>query len=193
MSQNASQLEAVLAERTDYLVTVVEDLYQPHNGAAVIRACECYGVQNLYSIQRRNPFRVSVEIVDGADRFVDVHHFNQENQDNTTACLQSLKAKGYRIFATSLRPGCIPISEVPLDQPLAICFGTEMRGLSETAHELADAFVRLPMYGFTQSFNISVSSALAMHELTTRLRTEERPWQLKPERAEHIRQRWTNL
>lgn len=190
MKPDREKLEQVLSQRTDYLATVVEDLYQPHNGAAVIRACECFGVQNLYSISHRNPFRVSPEIVDGADRFIDIHHFNESERDNTEACIEHLKNKGYRIFATSLREGCIPISEVPLDQPLALCFGTEMQGLSDRAHELADAFVRLPMYGFTQSFNISVTSALAMNELTARLRAENRPWQLSEARSAEIRKRW---
>ncbi len=185
--------DQVLANRTRYLCLVTEDLYQPHNGAAVLRACEGFGVQDVYAIGNRNPFPLSQEIAAGAERFVDLHSFDQPGADNTSACIQTLRAKGYRIFATSLREGCIPIDEVPLDQPLALLFGTEMKGLSETAHQLADGFVRLPMVGFTQSFNISVSAALSLLSLTTRLRASTYPWRLTAAEHEHLRQRWAGV
>lgn len=185
------RIEQVLANRTRYLCVVTEDLYQPHNGAAVLRACEGFGVQDVYAIGNRNPFPISQEIAAGAERFVDLHTYDQLGQDNTAACINDLRTKGYRIFATSLREGCVPIDEVPLDQPLALMFGTEMTGLSEKAHCMADGFVRLPMVGFTQSFNISVSAALSLLALTTRLRESSWSWQLPAEERDLLRARWT--
>lgn len=184
------RVSRVVAQRTRYLAVVTEDLYQPHNGAAVIRACEGFGVQDIYAIGNRNPFPLSTEVAAGAERYVDVHTYDEAGCDNTTACLTALKAKGYRVFATTLREGCIPIEQVPLDQKLALCFGTEMQGLSETAHHLADGFVRLPMVGFTQSFNISVSCALSMLSLTTRLHASDHDWRLSPDEQEALARRW---
>lgn len=184
-------IDQVLAQRTRYLCLVTEDLYQPHNGAAVLRACEGFGVQDLYAIGNRNPFPLSPEIAAGAERFVDLHTFETPGEDNTSACIMTLRAKGYRVYATSLREGCIAIDQVPLDQPLALMFGTEMTGLSERAHELADGFVRLPMVGFTQSFNISVSAALSLLSLTTRLRESAFPWQLSAAEQARLRLEWT--
>lgn len=190
MTEQSPSITEILANRTRYITVVTEDLYQSHNGAAVMRACDGFGVQEVHAICNRNPFLVSEEIVGNARHHVDVHRYDQPSVDNTTACLTDLKQQGYRIFATTLREGCVPIHEVPLDQPLALCFGTELKGLSETAHQLADGYVRLPMFGFTQSFNISVSTALSLFDLTSRLRASDFPWPLSPEDQESLRQKW---
>ncbi len=180
----------VLALRTRFLTIVVEDLYQPHNAAAAIRACECFGVQDLHAIATRQTWRVSEEVVAGADQWVDVHTWDDPEAENTRVCLETLKEQGFSILATSLRPGCIPLSEVPLDQKTALCFGTEKLGLSDLAHDLADGFVRIPMYGFTQSFNISVSTALSLSDLSGRLRSSPQPWQLTQGDRDHLERRW---
>lgn len=186
----AELVERVLAQRTRWLSVVVEDLYQPHNGAAVIRACECFGIQDLYVISKRNPFRVSEEVVAGAAGKVTIHPGPPAHESNTRTVLNGLKDKGYRIAATSLRDGCIPISELDLCHKTAILFGTEEQGLSEEAHQLADVFVRIPMYGFTQSFNISVSAALSLFQLSQRLRSANVPWPLEESEKMELRLQW---
>jgi len=180
----------VLDLRTRFLTVVVEDLYQPHNAAAAIRACECFGIQDLHAIATRQSWRVSEEVVAGADQWVDVHTWDKPAAENTLVCLEMLKQRGFSILATSLRPGCIPLSEVPLDRPTALCFGTEKLGLSDLAHDLADGFVRIPMYGFTQSFNISVSTALSLSALSNRLRSSDQPWRLLPKDRHDLELRW---
>ncbi|MDJ0839186.1 MAG: RNA methyltransferase [Acidobacteriota bacterium] len=187
----ADRIEEVLALRTRHIVAVFEDLYQPHNGAAVIRACECFGVQELHAIANHNAWRVSPEIVAGADAWVDIHTWDQPGGANTKTCLEALKERGYRIWAASLREGCIPLTEVPVDRKIALCFGTELKGLSDEAHDLADGFVRIPMHGFTQSFNISVSTALCLFELTRKLQQSRIPWQLSEADRQELRARWS--
>lgn len=193
MTSLNEELERVLSQRTRYVTAVFEDLFQAHNGAAVIRACECFGVQDLHVISNENPFRVDETIAAGADAFVDVHRWEDPAQDNTTACLSALKEKGYRILATSLRPGCIDLPDLDLDQPMALVFGTELHGLSDKAHDLADDFLRIPMFGFTQSFNISVSTALSLFELTRRLRRSDLDWRLSEEEQATLRARFQAL
>lgn len=190
MSHSPAEIAAVLALRTRYLTVVTEDLYKAHNGAAIVRACDCFGVQDIYAINNRNPFQVDQDIAAGADRWVDVHPVDDPNTNNTRSCLLDLKNRGYRIYATSLRDTCIPLSEVALDQPLAMCFGSELEGLSNSAHDLADAFVRLPMYGFTQSLNISVCMAISLFELTSRLRASDWPWPLSKSEQDALALRW---
>lgn len=188
--QTYERIHKVATNRTRHLTVVTEDLYQPHNGAAVIRSCECFGVQDLHVITTRNPFRVSEEIVAGADAWVDVHHHAGPEGATTTKAFQDLKKAGYTVAATTLRDGCIPISEIDLTQKTAIVFGTEMQGLTEEAHREADVFVRIPMYGFTQSFNISVSVALTLFELTTKLRASEIPWKIGDEEQAILTLKW---
>ncbi len=185
-----AEMDEVLAQRTRFLTVVAEDLYQPHNGAAVIRACECFGVQDLHVIPRTNPFLISEEVVSGASKWVDVHGIGEPDPSNTVKTLTSLKEKGYKIGATTLREGCIPIAQVPVEEKLALCFGAEERGLSEEAHELADFYVRIPMYGFTQSFNISVSAAICLFDYTVRLRASSAPWMLTGQERAELKLSW---
>lgn len=172
------RIAEVLAQRTRYLTVVLENIYQPHNASAVLRTCECFGVQDVHAIELDNPFSPSKSIVRGATQWLTIQRYARAEGQDTAVCLAHLRAQGYRIAATTLRPGSIPIHALDLDQPVALCFGTEETGLSDAAHDLADLFVQIPMQGFTQSFNISVTAALCLYDLTTRLRPSALPWQL---------------
>lgn len=184
------RVQQVLAQRTRYLTVVLEDIYQPHNASAVLRSCECFGLQDVHIIEKRNNFRPNPEIALGAPKWLTMRYYRQEAGQNTQTCLQSLRAQGYRIAATTLRSDSLPIHELSLNQPIALCFGTEAQGLSETAHELADVFVQIPMFGFTQSFNISVTAALFLYDLTSRLRQSTAAWQLTAAEKEVLTLAW---
>lgn len=183
-------IERVLARRTRYVTVVLEDIYQPHNAAAVIRTCDCYGVQDLHVIENRNRFEPNEAVSMGAGKWVEVHRHGRPSADPTADCLASLKAQGYRIVAMTLREPSMPIAELPLDRPVALCFGSEEPGLTDTAHHQADCFAHLPMLGFTRSFNVSVSAAIALHEVTGRLRESDHPWQLREEEIAALRLAW---
>ena len=183
-------LETVLARRTRFLTVVVEDIYQSHNAAAVMRACECFGVQDLHVVPRRNVFRIDNGSLGRGARRLTIREYAAGRKNPTEACLTSLKKQGYCIAATTLRPGAVAIGELDLGQKLALCFGTEEHGLSEEAHQLADRFVYLPMYGFTQSFNISVSVALSLYECVRRLPTGSAFPMLSPEERLDLKVEW---
>jgi len=167
------RIEEVLAQRTNHITVVLEDIFQPHNTSAVIRSCECFGVQNIHIIENLYNYRVNPDVALGATQWVNLNRYSNPDIDNTEACLQQLKEQGYLIAATTLQSDSIPIDELKLDQKVALCFGTEEKGLSQKAHELADVNVKIPMYGFTQSFNISVSAALFLYELNKKLRSSD--------------------
>lgn len=184
------RIEQVLAQRTRYVTVVLENIYQPHNAAAVIRTCDCYGVQDLHVIENRNRFEPNEAVSMGAGKWVNVHRHGPPTENPTASCLASLKARGYQVVAMTLREPSVPIGEVPLDRPMALCFGSEEPGLSDIAHAEADRFAHLPMLGFTQSFNISVCAAITLHEVTNRLRRSDLPWRLPPEEAAALRLAW---
>jgi tRNA (guanosine-2'-O-)-methyltransferase len=185
-----SKFEEIILNRTRHITVVLENIFQPHNAAAVLRSCDCFGVQDVHVIENDNTYEPNKEIDMGSSKWLNLYRYNQK-ESNTIDAIQSLKTKGYKIVATTPHTDDCLIDELPLDQPVALLFGTEMSGLSETAMEHSDAFVKLPMYGFTESFNISVSVALALFNVTERMRkTEGLEWELLKEEQTSIKLEW---
>ena len=136
-----------------------------------------------------NKFRINKEISLGASKWLDVHrHGDQEN--NTRSALEKLKAQGYQVIATSPRKTDCEIHELPIDKPIALVMGAEVDGISPEALELADGFVRIPMFGFSESYNISVAAALCCYELTKRLRASDLDWALPQEDQNKLLFEW---
>jgi tRNA (guanosine-2'-O-)-methyltransferase len=182
-------LDEVLPLRTRHITVVLENIFQPNNASAVLRSCECFGLQDVHIVEDRNEYQLNSGVLRGASKWLTLHRYQEP--DSMRHCLTALKQHGYKIAATTLRPGAISIRELDIHQKIALCFGTERHGLTEEAHELADVFVKAPMNGFTQSFNISVSAALCLYELTGRLRQSEANWQLSEAEQLDLRTDWT--
>ena len=183
-------MRAVLPERTEWVRVVLEDIFQPHNASASMRSCECFGVQHIHVVENRYKYTLNREVAMGSTRWVDLHRHHEPGVDNSAACLRELKQAGYRIVATSPREDAVPLSEIPLDRPLALCFGTEEDGLGEGILSSADLHTRIPMYGFTRSYNLSVSVALSLQEIRRRLVAEGIDFRLGPERQRSVQLGW---
>jgi tRNA (guanosine-2'-O-)-methyltransferase len=175
----------VINNRTNYLAVVLEDIFQPHNASAVIRTCELTGVQNLHIIENANTYEINPDIVVGSNKWINIYRYNNENY-NTLNCFKKLRKKGYRIVATSPHENDCLLEDLPLNQKTALVFGNEGAGLSEEAMKNADAFVKIPIYGFTESYNISVSVALCLYHLVGRLKTSSVSWQLSADEKEQL-------
>lgn len=184
-----TKFDQIIAQRTRHITVVLEDLYQPHNASAVLRSCDCFGVQDVHIIENSNVFTPSNNVAQGCAKWLSIHKHN-ELENNTKACIQSLKKQGYKIYATTPHTNDCSISEIPVDERVALLFGTEMHGLSDIAMEEADAYTVIPMQGFTESFNISVSAAISLYEFTTRLRKSSVNWQLSDAEREEILLNW---
>ncbi len=187
-AQRAERIDEVLANRTRHLTVVLENLYRSHNASAVVRSCECFGIQDLHAIESDNLFQPNKSVVQGAAKWVTLHR--HRGPDATTACLQGLKDSGYRIAAMNPAPDSTPIAELSVEQPLALCLGSEEPGLSETALALADVAVAIPMQGFTRSLNLSVSAGIALEQLGARLRRTRADWGLPRAGQERLRALW---
>lgn len=187
--ERKARMDIVLPQRTRYITLILENIYQPHNASAVVRSCECFGIQDVHIIENSYRFERTRGVSMGSDKWLTLNRYN-ELDDNTPSCFEALKANGYHIAAMTLSPGARPLSELSLEQPVALAFGTEISGLSETAHTLADSFVYLPMRGFTQSFNISVSAALALSELRERLEISPYHWRLSAAEQNTLKLTW---
>lgn len=182
-------MKEVLNNRTRHLTVVLEDIYQPHNASAVVRTCDCFGIQEIHIIENRNKYRVNPDVALGSSQWVDLIKYNS-SEKNTEECITSLKKKGYRIVATTPHKNDINLEDYNPQQKTALMFGTEADGLSTTALEMADDFVKIPMYGFTESFNISVTAGICLHHLSMKLRQSEIMWKLSEEEKEEIMLQW---
>jgi len=164
-----ARFDEVISRRTDHLRVVLENVYQDHNASAVLRSCESFGIQNVHFIENRNRLRISDDVSMGSHKWLNIHRHN-EKDNNTVETLLALKAQGYRIVATTPHKNDCTADNLPVDKKLALVFGTELDGITQDVYDHADEFVKIPMYGFTESFNVSVCAALCLYELTTRIR-----------------------
>jgi len=179
------RMQQVLQQRTRHLTVVLENIFQPHNASAVIRSCDCFGVQDLHIIEQKNTFRPNKDIALGANQWVSLHKYQ-----SSKACIEHLKNNGYQIAALTLKPYSQPLHELDITQKTALCFGMEEHGLSDIMHQHADHFVFIPMHGFTQSFNISVSAAISLYSLTEKLRASTQNWQLNDHEQQTLSLEW---
>ena len=175
----------VLKNRTRHFTVAVEDVFQMHNTSAVMRSCEVFGIQELNIIEQRFGKRIDKEIAMGAQKWVDINAF-----DSITGCLDNLQSRGYQIIATTPHEDDCLLEDFDISKPCALFFGTERDGLSEEIIKRADGSLKIPMVGFTESLNISVSAAIIIQNLTERLRKSNIQWKLSENELIEKRLQW---
>ena len=176
----------VLQNRTKHFTIAMEDVYQLHNTSAVMRSCEVFGIQELNVIEQKFGKRIDTEIAMGAQKWVDVIRYNSVKN-----CMDAMRANGYQIIATTPHDDSCLLHEFDITKPSALFFGTERDGLSKEVLEQADGFLKIPMVGYTESLNISVSAAIIIQDITNRLRQSNIDWQLTDEEVFEKRLDWT--
>ncbi len=184
-----AKFDEVLNFRTRHITIVLEDLYQPHNASAVLRSCDIFGIQDIHIIENKHAYTLNKDIAMGSPKWLNLYKYRKE-ENNTLTCINELKEKGYRIVATSPNENVCSIDDLTIGNPVALFFGTELTGISETVVEHADEFVKIPMYGFTESFNISVSAALCLRSLTEKLHKIPINWHLNELEKEELLLKW---
>lgn len=184
------RFETVLKNRTRQVAIVLEDVFQGRNSSAVMRTADGFGLQDAYLIEKRNAWTKNKSVSKGASNWLTIHRYDDE-KTAAQDCAAALKAKGYRIVAATPHQRDFTPDTLPLDQPVAIIMGTELTGVTDEIKELADDFIKIPMYGFSESFNISVASAIIMNRLIERLRSERGFKGLSEEEKQELRLQWT--
>lgn len=183
--QRKQLFKDVLSHRTRHFTVVTEDVYQIHNTSAVMRTCDIFGIQDLHVVEEKFGKRVDKEIAMGAQKWVDLNrHGSMEN------CINEIRNSGYRIIATTPHNDSTLLHEFDVSQKSAFFFGTERYGLSDYVMNRADGFLKIPMYGFTESLNISVSAAIILQSLVSRLKQSDLEWQLTEEEKKEIQMKW---
>jgi tRNA (guanosine-2'-O-)-methyltransferase len=182
------RIEEVLDARLTSVSVALENLYDPHNGAAAIRSIEGLGLTDMHVIEGTGPFRFSAEVTIGCDKWIALHR-----HPDMASCAAALRAAGQRLVAL-VPDAAQDIDTIAVDRPLALVFGNEHDGLTEPAVAACDEQVALPMHGFTRSFNLSVSVAMAASRIAERRRSWlGRPGDLQDQERAFLRARWYAL
>jgi tRNA (guanosine-2'-O-)-methyltransferase len=184
------RFKEVLAYRTRHLTIAVEDVYQERNASAIVRSSDCFGIQDVYIIENYNTYQLSSGISKGADKWIDVHIYDK-HPDNSERCISDLKDRGYRIVAATPHSKVQLLEDFDISGKSAFFLGGEKEGLSGRVMDLADSYIRIPMYGFTESYNISVAGALLLYSLTKRLHNSDIDWHLSTEEKLELQLNWT--
>lgn len=179
------RFKKVLAQRTKHFTVATEDVYQLHNTSAVIRSCDVFGIQEVNIVEEINSKRIDREIAMGAQKWVDLNRYH-----TVTSCIKDLKLKGYQIVATTPHAQDCDLMDFDITKKSCFFFGRETQGLSQQVIDEADCFLKIPMVGFTESLNISVSAAIILQQVTAQLRKSTLKWQLTEEELIEKRFDW---
>ncbi|MFC7443864.1 tRNA (guanosine(18)-2'-O)-methyltransferase [Mesoflavibacter sp. HG96] len=184
-AKRLQRFNSVLDQRTKHFTVATEDVYQLHNTSAVIRSCDVFGVQEVNIVEEVNTKRIDREIAMGAQKWVDLNRFHSVKD-----CISNLKAKGYQIVATTPHAEDCDLYDFDVTKKSCFFFGRETEGLSDEVIQQADCFLKIPMVGFTESLNISVSAAIILQHATSKLKKTEIDWQLTEEEKLEKRLDW---
>lgn len=190
ISENKIQrFEEVLNFRTRYITVVLEDIFQPQNASAVLRTAECLGIHDIHIIEQANKYEMNPDVVVGSSKWIQVKKYNKA-ENNSMDCFNQLRSKGYQIVATSPHENNFTAENLDLNKPVALVFGNEKDGISDFTKKNADAFITIPMFGFTESYNISVSAAISLYVLVNRVHKEIEGWNLTEDEKKIVKYKW---
>lgn len=184
-------VEKVLSFRTRHLTVVLEDIYQSQNASAVLRTCECMGLQDVHIIEQLAQYEINPKVLKGSNKWMTLHRYHSKNLNNTKACFDHLKSEGYRILVADPSADGIPVNKIaPEAGKIALVFGNELRGVSAYGIDNADQRITIPMFGFTESLNISVSAAICLSTLVPLLHKAGSACFLSEDEKEAIKLSW---
>jgi tRNA (guanosine-2'-O-)-methyltransferase len=184
-------VEKVLKQRTRLVTVVLENIYQSQNASAAVRTCECMGLQDVHIIEDTASYHLNIRVLKGSYKWMNLERYRAKGINNTEKCFQDLRKKGYRILVADPAEDGTSIEEInPLAGKIALVFGNELNGASAYSLQHADDRIRIPMYGFTESLNISVSVAICLNTVLSALRHSDADIGLTPEEKDKIRLEW---
>jgi tRNA (guanosine-2'-O-)-methyltransferase len=186
----ANLFNRLIEERTRYITIGLEDIYQSQNASAVLRTSDCFGIQDVHIIENQNEYQINPDVTLGSSKWLNLNRYNT-SENNTLDAINKLKKEGYRIVATTPHTDDVNLEDFDIEKgKFALFFGTELNGLSDLVINKADEYLKIPMFGFTESFNISVSAAIILHHLTNKLKKSTLSWQLRDNEKETIKLEW---
>ena len=184
-NERLSKIEHFSKESSDFVLPVMEDVYQFRNAAAIVRSVEACGFHHVVALEEENVFNLNLKVTKGAETWVQV-----EKMPNNLDSLKEIKSRGYRILAVSPEKNATMLPDYEVKEPIALVFGTELEGVSDEILDFADETLAIPMFGFTKSFNVSVAAAICMYELKQKLIKSGIEYKLSDEKLLELKIRW---
>lgn len=184
--ERLSKIEHFSKESSDFVLPVMEDVYQFRNAAAIVRSVEACAFHHVVALEEENVFNPNLKVTKGAETWVQV-----EKMPNNLDSLKEIKNRGYKILAVSPEKNATMLPDYEIKEPIALVFGTELEGVSDEVLDFADETLAIPMYGFTKSFNVSVAAAICMYELKQKLMKSGIDYKLSHEKLLEMKIRWT--
>lgn len=183
--ERLSKIEFYAQESSDFVLPVMEDIFQFRNAAAIVRSVEACGFHKIVAMESENEFNPNLRVTKGAETWVEV-----EKMPHQLESLKKIKEKGYKILAVSPEKNAIMLPDYDLKEPVALVFGTEKEGVTEEILDFADETLAIPMYGFTKSFNVSVAAAICFYDLKQKLVKSDLDYKLSNEKLWELKVRW---
>jgi tRNA (guanosine-2'-O-)-methyltransferase len=167
--------------RTRHFALGLEDMMKTQNASALMRTADAFGVHPVHIYDKNERFSISSGISKGVEKWLDAKFFNSYDQGGTSNWVQQLKATGRKLYVTALDPRARPLQSIDPAIPATVCFGNEKDGASKELQALADEIIYIPMQGFVESFNVSVSCGITLHHLTLGMESNGISRGLEPE------------
>lgn len=183
--ERLSKIDRFAEESSDFVLPIMENIYQFRNAAAIIRSVEACGFHKIIALEDENVFNPNAKVARGADNWMQI-----EKMERSINSLQQIKDRGYKIVAVSPEKEAVSLPNFDISQPVALIFGTEKEGVSPEMLEFADETLIIPMYGFTESFNVSVAAGICMYTLKQKLIDSGIEYKLSPEKKLAMKTQW---
>lgn len=183
--ERLAKIDHFSQESSDFVLPVMDDVYQFRNAAAIIRSVEACAFHKVVAMEEENVFNPNLTVTKGAETWVEV-----EKMPKNIDSLQNIKDRGYKILAVSLEKNAVMLPEYEITEPIALVFGTELAGVSEEVIDFADETLAIPMYGFTKSYNVSVAAGICMYELKQKLMKSGIDYKLNEQKLLEMKIRW---
>jgi tRNA (guanosine-2'-O-)-methyltransferase len=160
LERRRERMKEVIAKRLASVTVMFDSPYDPHNGAAIVRSCEAFGVQSLHVIERTAKFLVAPSVARGAEKWVDVNAY-----PSPEPALAAVKNRHFKLVAAHPDGELVP-SDLSKMERVCIVLGNERSGIGADLLHVCDARVRVPMRGFIESLNVSVTAAILLAAAT---------------------------
>lgn len=184
-------IEKVLEHRTRYVTVVLENIYQSQNASAAVRTCECMGLQDIHIVEDTAKYHLNIRVLKGSYKWMDLHRYRTRQANNIATCYDQLRKDGYRILVADPAEDGISIDDLDVSAgKMALVFGNELRGASAYSLAHGDQKIKVPMFGFTESLNVSVSVAICLNTILHKLRRSGAAIGLTEEEKHVIRLAW---
>ncbi len=183
--ERRQKIEHFSRESSDFVLPVIEDVYQFRNAAAIVRSVEACGFHKIVAMESENEFNPNYRVTKGAENWVEV-----ERLSHNLESLKQIKNRGYKIVAVSPENNAKQLSDFNISEPIALVFGTEKEGVSKEILDFADETLAIPMYGFTKSFNVSVAAAICVYDLRQKLESSKINFKLSEDKLWEMKVRW---